>query len=60
MSDKIREECFVCAGGTSAAKGDDIALCNGHWNRWLLTFVADPFAPEPPCGAHLIIEAEES
>lgn len=54
------ETCVACRSaeepGTlvEVAETDDIALCDKHWARWVVTYVGSPFAPEPPCSAHLI------
>lgn len=58
-----QEKCRACeplpalAAALSANPAENIALCTQHWNRWLTAY--RPHAEVlPPCGAHLIKEAE--
>lgn len=51
--------CIACTNPKATVREtDDIPLCGTHWNYWLAKY--GPFAgEEPPCGAHLILEAQE-
>lgn len=61
----VVETCFLCGPEArerlaAVSKDDSIALCNGHWNRWLINFVGPYVEGEPPCSAHVIQDPYES
>lgn len=61
--DKKQAGCFACdqpvlpMSSLGVSKTDNIALCNQHWNWWLIRWLnADD---EPPCGARLITDTKD-
>lgn len=56
------EGCWACTNPAGIPipvsefpQGGDIALCNRHWNWWVLHFAVEPVLDvEPPCSAHLL------
>lgn len=49
------EECELCSGAvtreTKLDEDRDLALCNAHWNRWLVRYLG---TDDAPCAARRI------